>query len=298
MSNASKVRGDQLECAVREIERAILSSSPGFNKSSFRIEGNKIIVKDGVRHEFDVFVTAEIAPGYSAIFVFECKNLSKKVGKNDIIVFSKKIDVVSAQRGFFVARSFSRHAIAQAALDPRITLLSASDVDPAIADIPFSLVGTEIHETTAQTTFLGFRVGGVDDRFPIEMTAELVVDGRQVSIQSYVEEWASQLRDARVTKLQLEFENEGMHTIEFGETRTFERGRVTLDSKATRSIELACKAQVYAGRATIVSAYDIKTRGRHVAYELNMPNSKFAADLIMVPETRTVLGLKIRQSAT
>lgn len=42
-------------------------------------------------------------------------------------MFSEKIRAVSAHKGFFVARGFSKYAIAQAARDQRIVLLLVSD---------------------------------------------------------------------------------------------------------------------------------------------------------------------------
>src|SRR5437879_2880832 len=49
------------------------------------------------------------------------------IPKNDIIIFSEKIKAAEAQRGFFVAPSFTRDAEAQARLDPRMELLTARE---------------------------------------------------------------------------------------------------------------------------------------------------------------------------
>ena len=67
-------KGDALEDAVHQIESLILRSAPGFREGVFAIEQKKVQIIDGVRHEFDLFVTASIASGYSAVFIFECKN--------------------------------------------------------------------------------------------------------------------------------------------------------------------------------------------------------------------------------
>src|SRR5689334_20905416 len=71
-----------------------------------------------------------VAKGYTVTFIFECKNWEDAVGKNEIIIFSEKIDAVSAQRGYFVAKSFTRDAEAQALKDPRMTRCRPSCVCP------------------------------------------------------------------------------------------------------------------------------------------------------------------------
>src|SRR5271157_2870091 len=95
-----KEKGSALEQAVRGIETVILRSSPNLREDTFTIECNKIITVNGVRHEIDVYVKVAIAGGYTATFIFECKNWEEAVGKNEIIVFAEKIRAASAQEGF------------------------------------------------------------------------------------------------------------------------------------------------------------------------------------------------------
>ena len=130
----ARQKGDDLEKAVHAIEDTILKIAPGFAEGTFRIESKRIISLEGVRHEIDLFVTAALPNGYQAVFVFECKNWADKVGKNEVIVFSEKVKAATAQKGFFVARAFTKDAKAQAAKDPRIQLLTAAK---ASRRIPF-----------------------------------------------------------------------------------------------------------------------------------------------------------------
>src|SRR5215831_7300392 len=95
-------KGDTLEQAVKAIESAILRAFPGYTESTFRIESKKVLSIGGVRHEIDIYVTVDLGMQYTAVFVFECKNWLEKVGKNEIIVFSEKVKVCNAQKGFFV----------------------------------------------------------------------------------------------------------------------------------------------------------------------------------------------------
>jgi hypothetical protein len=106
----AREKGDELEDAVHAIEDTILKTAPGFAEGTFRIESKRIVSLDGVRHEIDLFVTAALPSGYDAVFVFECKNWEEKVGKNEIIIFSEKVRAANAQKGFFVARAFTKDA--------------------------------------------------------------------------------------------------------------------------------------------------------------------------------------------
>jgi hypothetical protein len=82
-------KGDALENAVAAIEEVILRSSAGIGRKPI-IEKKKIITVNGVRHEIDVCVTADLAPGYKPVFIFECKNWKEAVNKNEIIIFSER----------------------------------------------------------------------------------------------------------------------------------------------------------------------------------------------------------------
>jgi hypothetical protein len=126
------VKGVELEVAVHTIENHILASSPALRENSFTIESWKRVTVGGVHHEIDIFVSVDLGKGYTAVFIFECKNWETAVGKNEIVIFSEKIDALQAQRGYFVAKSFTKDAQAQAVKDPRITLLIATEHDPAM----------------------------------------------------------------------------------------------------------------------------------------------------------------------
>ena len=70
----SQQKGDALEAVVAAVEALILETSPTTKDKTNIIESKKIVNVGGVRHEIDLYVTCDIAPGYKAIFIFECKN--------------------------------------------------------------------------------------------------------------------------------------------------------------------------------------------------------------------------------
>jgi hypothetical protein len=150
----SAEKGEALEAAVRAIESVILKESPALREDTFVIESRKVLLVEGVRHELDLFVTVDHGQGYKAVFVFECKNWSASpVGKNEIIVFSEKIDAVQAQRGFFVAKSYTGDAEAQAKKNPRITLLTVTEHDPASTPVPFTSTSLQWSRLTLVLSF-------------------------------------------------------------------------------------------------------------------------------------------------
>lgn len=150
----SQAQGDALETAVRAIEAAILRTFPGYTEDTFKIEGKKIIRHEGVRHEIDLHVTIDAQHGYSAAFIFECKNWKEKVGKNEIIIFSEKIAATNAQRGFFVAKSYTADAAAQAAKDSRMELLTAEELDPEAILVPCEFHGIRMLPPQASVEIL------------------------------------------------------------------------------------------------------------------------------------------------
>src|SRR6266516_1636874 len=123
----AQIKGDALEKAVQLLEAYILGTNPSTKEAIVTIEPKKIVVVNGVKHEIDIYITIDYGKGYKAIFIFECKNWTKKVNKDEIIVFSKKVEVVHAQTGYFIAKSFTRDAEAQAEQDGRLILLTATE---------------------------------------------------------------------------------------------------------------------------------------------------------------------------
>lgn len=123
----AQVKGDALEDAVRMIEMVILGADPNAVDSPIKIERKKILKVQGVRHEIDIYITITSGKGYISTYIFECKNWQDKIDKDEIIVFARKVADLRATKGFFVARRFTKDAVAQANRDG-IELLTADDV--------------------------------------------------------------------------------------------------------------------------------------------------------------------------
>jgi hypothetical protein len=233
-----KEKGDALERAVRAIETTILQKAPAYSENTFTIESNKVVSVANVRHEIDIWVSVDLGRGYTALFIFECKNWIESVGKNEIIVFSEKIRAVQAQSGFFVAKSFTGDAEAQAALESRITLLRVADCPPETVPLPpFPFFhGVNIEDVQAQIEFAGVGAGEDGNRRPIDMaTAVVAIPGSECIVQQYTHEWATRESDARVKSLFTPTTQEGQYELGFESERTFAPGEARLDGKRDRA---------------------------------------------------------------
>jgi restriction endonuclease len=147
----AQVKGDALEDAVRILEMVILGVDPNAIDSPITIERKKIIFVQGVKHEIDIYITINNGKGYTSTFIFECKNWQAKIDPKEIMAFALKVRDVRASKGFFIAKRFTKYAIAQAKRDG-IELLTADDVidtlPPFLDD--FHILGNTIltHETS------------------------------------------------------------------------------------------------------------------------------------------------------
>jgi len=93
----------------------------------FSIEFNKIVTTAGVRHEIDVLVKTLPDSPYESVWIFECKNWKRTVGKNEPIIFAEKVNAINANRGIIVARKLSPSAKAQLKLDSRLSFVECTD---------------------------------------------------------------------------------------------------------------------------------------------------------------------------
>jgi hypothetical protein len=185
-------KGNALEEAVRAIEELILRTSPNVKEKTYLIESKKIINAGGVHHEIDLFVTFELGPGYKPIYIFECKNWKDAIGKNEIIVFAEKIAAVGAQRGFFVAKSFTADAIAQAEKESRMELVTAAEHDPASTILPFGYQTTFTKAIHVRAVFSKWGTPGTKlVKYDLSQ-ATATLNGSSLNLLDYMNAWVTQ----------------------------------------------------------------------------------------------------------
>lgn len=275
------VKGNELENTVRAIENHILRSAPNFSEGAFKIESKRVVISDGVKHEIDIYVTASLAVGYEAIFIFECKNWEAKVGKNELIIFSEKISAVRAQKGFFVAKSFTRDAKAQASKDGRIQLLIASHKEPTNnIQFPQLLCINTIH-TNADIKISGFEKGLFPNGSPIDLNGKsLIIAQKKNSASDFINKWIESIRDRQIEGLQISDMQNGNHCIEFSDQRCFDQGEAYLDDKNIKIITLSGKADLFITRGLVRSVFEVESRGRVITVDADSPGLEIRAEFI------------------
>lgn len=254
--------GDALHDAVHSIERRILASSLASKESTIIFESKKIVVADGARFEFDIFVTIHSAPGYSSVVIFECKNWKKAVGTPEITHFSAKIAAVGATRGFFVAKSFTKDARAFAKKDKRITLLIASEHDPTSSPVPHGFHTIAAEPTHADITFYK-RGSDHKNVFPCDVaTASLRLRGEVIPSQEYLRQWINQTTSQDSLNFASGSLPEGRYEREGVSTRTFVPGEFLLNGEDMEMAAILVRYHVDLYRPPVVSHFSVETRGR------------------------------------
>jgi hypothetical protein len=257
-------KGRELEIAVEAIEAVILESSPSLLGQPFQIERRKRINVGDVHHEIDIFVQVGAAKGYESTFIFECKNWEAPVGKNEIIVFSEKIDAAVAQRGYIVAKGFTKDAFAQAAKDPRITTLYAIEHDAANTAPPD---GFHITVDASAKPATIFRVRGWTGAHsdPIDVNGKMfTLNGKDLLITDYLYSWMKQLYLDRLLCFQTAHLVEGIHPMLADGQRSFDPGECVIDGRDIEHVRLFVEFGVQIIRPAVISNFEIATRGRVV----------------------------------
>jgi Restriction endonuclease len=254
-------KGNALENAVGVIEHCILQTSPSLKEKTFLIENKKMIVVGNVHHEIDIFVTIDPGPGYKSFFIFECKNWQDAVGKNDIVIFSEKIDASQAQHGYFVARSFTKDARAQAAKDPRMTLLLASEHDPSTAPLPFGFHVTLSTPKHLKLTF--YRRGRIHSELtPLDINAVAKLNGTIIDMRQYVQKWGEQTCGDSLLSFRTERLPEGTYERSADSKREFLPGELLLNDLDIEYANMSVSFNVAISRPAVISYFEVESRGR------------------------------------
>jgi Restriction endonuclease len=260
-------KGDALHHAVLAIERHILHTAPHLKDKNFTIQDKKIINAAGVHHEIDIFVSVESAPGYSAVYIFECKNWRDAVGKTEIIDFIEKIHCATATHGYFVAKSFTKDAYAQAEKSSRLTLLVATENDPTGLPIPgeFHTVASVPRKFEVNLFARGQKPDSELVAIDFE-TAKAEINGAPINLKKLLMACANQT----VSQDVLSFRS---HTLAVGEyeregvgTRVFEPGGLTVNDKDMVLMEIRVTYTTTIYRPAVMWSFDVETRGRVLTF--------------------------------
>jgi len=260
-------KGNALEVAVVAIENLILRTSPSVKEKTYRVESKKLINVGGVRHEIDVFVTFELGPGYNPIYIFECKNWREAVGKNEIIVFAEKIAAAGAQRGFFVAKSFTADAVAQANKEPRIELVIAAEHDPASTILPFGYQSTFQKPTHIKAVFRKPGSTGTQSERQDISQATATLNGSPLDLLDYMNAWVTEAINESMRTFPSGTLEEGIYKRECSSERPFGEGLFIVNGIPIETVAITVQFEIYLARPAVRSHFEIGGRGRVISFE-------------------------------
>jgi hypothetical protein len=258
-------KGDSLENAVAAIEEVILQSSAGMGRYPI-VEKKKIITVNGVRHEIDIYVTADLAPGYNAIFIFECKNWKEAVGKNEIIIFSEKIEVSHATSGCFVAKAYTSGAVSQAQRDPSITLLLAAEHDPESGPEVFQFFTRSPEMSKLDVTMFKFGSMGLDPKPVSTESAQLEYLGKPVNFAWQLNSWSMEVCENDLMSSFEEPVPAGIYPRVVNGDLHFEAGQVRLNHEEVERLAFHVEYKVSVTRVPVVSHFEVRSRGRCITF--------------------------------
>lgn len=260
-------KGNALEEAVFAIEEQILRTSPNVKEKTYLIESKKHINAGVVHHEIDIFVTFELGPGYRPVYIFECKNWAEAVGKNEIIVFSEKIAAAGAQRGFFIAKSFTADAVAQAQKEPRMELLVVTEHDPANSILPFGYHTTFTKPSHIKCTL---RKWGATSKnataFDISQ-AVATLDGKPLSLVDYFNGWGTEAMNESMRTFPSGTMPDGIYQRECAAERMFSEGCFIVNGMTIQTAKIEVQFDVYLTHPAVKSHFEVGGRGRVISFE-------------------------------
>jgi hypothetical protein len=278
-------KGDSLENAVAAIEKVILQSSAGMGRKPI-VEKKKIINVNGVRHEIDVYVTADLAPGYKPIFIFECKNWKEAVGKNEIIVFSEKIDVSHATSGCFVAKAYTSGAVSQAKTDPRITLLLAAEHDPESGPEVFQFFNRTPEMIKRDVTVFKRGGTGLDPKPIPKESARLECFGQPVDLDTQLNFWSLEVCEDDLMSFFDEPVPAGVYRRVVNGDLHFEAGQVRLNHEDVERLAFHVEYKVSVTPVPVVSHFEVKSRGRCITFAPQLIGNDTMQWQIVMPLTQ------------
>jgi hypothetical protein len=116
----------QYEKIVKELLDAEIKAE--LNPKNYQIFHNKKYEgKSGQLHQIDVAIEAKIA-GIEILIIVECKHYNKKISMNEILVFTARIDDISAHKGIMVTTIGFQSGVEKIARAKKIALVVVKDL--------------------------------------------------------------------------------------------------------------------------------------------------------------------------
>ncbi|GGG60518.1 restriction endonuclease [Bizionia arctica] len=274
-----KLDGKSLERATELIETHIINHIQKSEIGKITIETNKIITPNQVKNEIDVYVTIDLKIGTSLIYIFECKNYKKKkVDKNDIIIFEEKLKLFNAQKGYFIAKTYTKDAKNRAAQNQRIELLVLDSQNSRIFDKNYfiQIESRYIDDINIECQIAPNPIFPFIDFESINLKTEY---GIEQTLDSYVKEKikigenASKFRSLYDKLQNVELITDLERFEDLGKNQTswqfiLEILRPTLNGELYDGIRIKAKVNYKMEKPQIIHEYNIKGKGHYVKIKM------------------------------
>lgn len=261
--NLNLEKGNKLERAIGAIQSIILERNPSLQNSQITFKNKKIIILKGVRHEIDWIIEIDLGNGYKSIFIFECKNRTDSANKNDMIIFSEKIKVFNATKGFFIAHKFTKDACAQAKQDARIELITFTEKLQGLGD------GFEaVHYITygVNNFQIYFEVENLTNSELSEIKS-LILFGKLIEIKQFINKILQQFQFEMQQKAESNSSPIGMNVEQIKILSPFQSGELIVNGKECKQVqlrfELIPKLQIFEP----TSKFNIEKQGQILEFE-------------------------------
>ena len=169
---------------------------------------------------------------------------------------------MSANHGYFVAKSFAKDAEARAQKDHRITLLAATGHNSATSIVPGSF------HMTAPASYkpsITFRVAGSSGTnvTPLDVQATTVrLGGSDTLLKKHLDSWVEEIYAERLLKFWTADLPEGVHPMMASALRSFAAGECFIHGKELDQVSMQIEFGVRSFRPPVISDYEVSTRGR------------------------------------
>ncbi|MGH2435390.1 MAG: hypothetical protein ACRDFA_00180, partial [bacterium] len=194
----------------------------------------------------------------------------------------------NAQRGFFVAKSYTADAEAQAEQDQRVELLLAAELDPSAVMVPAGFHAIYLRETNADVVIRMKEAPSDAVGVRIDLTgASFVLDGEVADLKAYVDTWVDRARHARCDHFPSGLVAEGVHALEFSDERTFNEGQAAVNDQPVSVMTLKGTVQVQVSKAVVVSAFEVASRGRVITVQVDGPSVQLKAEFVQLVSAGT-----------
>lgn len=259
-----KEKGDLLEYAVHQIEKALVASYPQLAGQNVIIECKKIFNIAGIRQEADLWIT--VAPGthLQAYHLIECKNHSRPIGVAEVDKLAKKRERLGAAEALLIAPRFSKDAIQAAGLF-RVKFATVTEAFwPTVTAI--DCTGTSHHIHHASLTFHFKNQNAREHIGPINRATACLHHGQPSNVPEIFDHIASQYflhihQPRELLKL------EGNHSRHVDFSWEFSSGEFYISGEEVLSVDAWCAYTLEVRHGRITARFSVEGRGGFARFE-------------------------------